>query len=128
MKMTTPGADIKRFPLMTEASLISAGSRIDGRCRVYDPQGGELGNKRSGGERKFQKEECGTLGVSGTEEVSALSSPDSVPLLSLSRTFLSFISHLIRRLKRDEQGIKLTHKCPPDGVNLFGLVCLVCCR
>lgn len=59
MKMTTPGADIKRFPQMTEASLISPGSRIDGRTdgqrrRVYDPQGGELG-KTSREKTNFKK-------------------------------------------------------------------------
>lgn len=68
MKITTPGADIKRFPRMMEASLISVESRTDGwtdgrtdgwmdgqRCRVYDPQGGALGKKLRGEKRNFFK-------------------------------------------------------------------------
>lgn len=74
---------------MTEAGLISAGSRTDGRriwCRVYDPQGGEL-RKSSGETLKRGSEVLGTvggnLGVSETEEIKSLLRPLQIQSLAV---------------------------------------------
>ena len=81
MKMMTPGADIKRFPLMTEASLISAGSRIDRRTVGWMDGWMDaeytIHKEESWRMKKLRREEDflkrgsvgGSLGVPGTEEM-----------------------------------------------------------
>ncbi len=129
--MMTPGADIKRFPQMMEARLILPGSgvrgggrRTDGqRCRVYDPQGGELG-KTSREKTTFKKKKW-SFGDCWQEpqgvwdrgnKVSALSSPDSAPCwfsFLVFRLSVSFRFYLTLDVEIREAAGKLLHRtCP----------------